>query len=135
MQKSFFLDIDPPTRTAQQKGAAIQGGHIRHYVKREVREAQEILRAALRPHRPPQPIAGAVELAVEFNFVAKSHKPGTWRSTRPDLDNLLKGLVDCMTATGFWNDDAQVSILHGHKQWSEHAGIYISIRELEARNV
>ena len=134
MQKSFFLDIDPPTRTAQQKGAAIQGGHIRHYVKREVREAQDFLRVALRPHRPAAPITGPVELSVEWHFVSKSHKP-SWRTTRPDLDNLLKGIIDCMTMEGFWADDNQICVLHGHKQWSEHAGIYISIRELEARNV
>ena len=32
---------------------------------------------------------------------------GEYRTTKPDTDNLQKLLKDCMTATGFWTDDAQ----------------------------
>lgn len=40
----------------------------------------------------------------------KTHKHKEWRVTKPDTDNLQKMLKDCMTLTGFWNDDAQVVV-------------------------
>ncbi len=129
---SFFLDIDPPTRTAQQKGASVIGGHVHHYVKPEVRAAQDILRAALRPYAPAKPLEGALCLKCRWFFVSKSHKPGTWRTTRPDTDNLQKGLKDCMTAEGFWKDDAQVVMEICSKRWSATPGIEISILTEEA---
>lgn len=124
---SFFLDIDPPTRTAQQKGTSVQGGHVHHYTKPEVKAAQDILRAALRPHRPPEPLEGPLCLHCFWHFTSKSHKPGTWRTTRPDIDNLQKGLKDCMTAEGFWKDDSQVVMEFASKQWSKEPGIDIAI--------
>jgi Holliday junction resolvase RusA-like endonuclease len=128
---SFFLDIDPPTRTAQQKGASVIGGHVHHYVKPEVRAAQEILRAALRPYAPDKPLDGPLSLNCFWYFTSKSHKPGTWRTTRPDTDNLQKGLKDCMTAEGFWHDDSQVVIECCSKRWDSRPGIRIELMTLE----
>ena len=127
---AFFLNIDPPTRTAQQKGTSVINGHVHHYVKPEVRAAQDILREALRPYAPDEPIAGPVHLRVEWHFTSKSHKP-SWRTTRPDLDNLQKGLKDCMTAEGFWIDDSQVCAEYAQKQWSDKSGIYIQVYEVK----
>jgi Holliday junction resolvase RusA-like endonuclease len=129
---SFFLDIDPPTRTAQQKGARVIGGHVHHYVKPEVRAAQDILCDALRPHVPDTPLEGPLCLKCKWYFTSKSHKPGTWRTTRPDTDNLQKGLKDCMTEVGFWKDDSQVVVEVSSKRWSDKPGIEISILTEEA---
>ena len=51
-----------------------------------------------------------------------------WKTTKPDTDNLQKGLKDCMTKCGFWEDDAQVVIEHVSKVWtSGQTGIQITI--------
>ena len=132
-RNEFYLNIDPPTRTAQQKGESIQGGRIVHYVKREVRDAEMTLREALRPHRPPAPLDGPLSLTCCWAFPrGKSHKDGEWRITRPDTDNLQKLLKDCMTREGFWVDDSRVCFEVCLKHWSDKPGILITVEQLEA---
>ena len=60
------------------------------------------------------------------------------KDTKPDTDNLQKLLKDCMTAVGFWVDDAQVCSELTEKRWvrgirkgGTASGIWISVREME----
>lgn len=39
-------------------------------------------------------------------------------------------LKDCMTALGFWSDDALVASEICEKFWAEVSGIYIKVEEL-----
>ena len=39
---------------------------------------------------------------------------------RPDTDNLLKHIKDCMTMAGVWTDDSIVSILIASKYYSDN---------------
>ena len=83
-------------------------------------------------HRPKEPIQGAVFLKVVWMFPkGRTHKDGEWRTTRPDTDNLQKMLKDCMTKTGFWEDDALVVREHVEKKWATDPGIAIEVKELE----
>lgn len=47
--------------------------------------------------------------------------------TKPDLDNSVKLLQDCMTKLGFWQDDRFVVSLITEKFWAQVPGIYIRI--------
>ena len=40
----------------------------------------------------------------------------------PDLDNLAKAVMDCMTRLGFWRDDSQVTTVTAYKYWSGKQG-------------
>ena len=105
----FFLDINPPTATAQEKSVRIVGGRPIFYDPAPLKKAKALLIAHLGNHRPIVPLDGALELRTTWLFpVGKSHKSGEWRTTRPDTDNLQKMLKDCMTRCGYWKDDAQV---------------------------
>ncbi len=53
--------------------------------------------------------------------------------SKPDTDNLQKLLKDCMTAVGFWKDDAQVASEICEKFWAEVPGIYVCAEELHRR--
>ena len=133
---SFFLDIEPPTVTAQQKGVKIirSGGKMRplFYEKDEVKKAREQLRIALTPHKPKEPIEGAVELCVTWFFKTKNKKrDGTFRTTRPDTDNIQKLFKDVMTEVGFWKDDSQVCIEAVMKRWALSPGISVTVMEVE----
>ena len=73
---------------------------------------------------------GAVRLMVKWCFPKGRHRNGQYRATRPDTDNLQKLLKDCMTATKFWKDDAQVASEIVEKFWAEVPGIYIRAEEI-----
>ena len=129
---NFFLEMVPPTVTAQEKKVAIIHGKPLFYEPKKLKEARQILTLALSSHRPEKPLLGALELSVLWLFPkGKSHKDCEYRTTRPDTDNLEKMLKDCMTRVGFWKDDAQVAREIVEKRWSsEPTGVSIKITEL-----
>lgn len=129
----FFLDIEPPTATAQMKKVSIIHGKPVFYEPAPVKTAKKLLMHALIKHVPKVPLEGPLFLHAVWLYPAgKSHKAGTWRVTRPDTDNIEKLLKDCMTKCGFWKDDAQVVKEIVEKRWSDDpTGIEIEIMELE----
>ena len=131
---NFFLSIDPPTATAQEKQVRVVSGKPIFYDPAPVKKAKQLLTGQLMIHRPENPFEGAVELRTIWLFPkGRSHRHGEWRTTKPDTDNLQKLLKDCMTKCGFWKDDAQVVREVVEKRWSdEPTGIYIEIRNPEA---
>ena len=128
----FKLKMIPPTATAQQKGERVVKGYIHHYKKKNVAQAEAILRDALLPYVPDEPITGKpIFLIVNWIFPypksAKKHKPGftRFKITRPDTDNLNKLLKDVMTDMGFWADDALICSETIIKRYSDEPGISI----------
>ena len=138
----FKLKMIPPTATAQQKGEQVIRGRIHHYKKKNVARAEAILRDALLPFVPDEPIVGQpirLEVTWEFPYLktAKKHKPGTVRHkfTRPDTDNLNKMLKDVMTDMGFWKDDALICTEIISKVYSDEPGIIIWIDAMDKDEV
>ena len=74
-----------------------------------------------------------MRLLVKWCFPRGEHADGEYRTTKPDTDNLQKLLKDCMTAVGFWKDDAQVASEICEKFWAELPGIYDCAEELHRR--
>ena len=126
----FFLPMIPPTATHQEKQVKVVRGRPVFYEPPAVKDARAKLRAYLAKHRPEEPFSGPVRLMVKWCFPRGRHGDGEWRATRPDTDNLQKLLKDCMTAEGFWADDAQVASEICEKFWAEIPGIYIAAEEL-----
>ncbi|MGN0851830.1 MAG: RusA family crossover junction endodeoxyribonuclease [Kiritimatiellia bacterium] len=120
----IILNIVPPTATAQQKGAYVAGGRVRFYKKEKVRIAENLLASMLKDYQPKEPINEAVNVSVVFCFpYRKNERKHIVRNglivphtTRPDLDNMEKALLDTLTRLGFWNDDALVCSKHTRKQ-------------------
>ena len=134
----FKLKMIPPTATAQQKGECVRAGYIHHYKKKNVAAAEAILRDALLPYVPAEPITEKpIFLMVHWMFPypksAKKHLPGWERMkiTRPDTDNLNKMLKDVMTDMGFWKDDALICSEHIYKMYGDEPGIEIDIEVVE----
>lgn len=125
----FFLDMIPPTVTHQQKKVAMTAGRPMFYEPPRLAAARELLTLRLLPHRPQEPCRQGVKLTVRWQFPRGRRRAG-YRITRPDTDNLQKLLKDCMTAAGFWKDDALVAVEHVEKLWSDEPGIYIRIEAL-----
>jgi Holliday junction resolvase RusA-like endonuclease len=127
----FFIDMVPPTVTAQTRRVTFQGGKPHFYQTKQLKDAKELFCIELMRHRPDQPLQGAVRLHVTWMFPTKTHKEGEWRITRPDTDNLQKLLKDCMTETGYWKDDSQVAVECIGKMWvRSRPGIQIKAEEI-----
>lgn len=128
----FFIPCTPPTATAQEKQVTIRNGKPVFYEPARLKQAKRELISWLAPHAPQSPMTGAVYLEVHWYFpCGKTHLDGSWRTTRPDTDNLEKMLKDCMTKTGFWHDDAQVVYEKVEKKWSSLPGIKIRAEIVE----
>ncbi len=113
----FYLDINPPTVTAQEHKVRVNRGRPMFYNTTRLQQAKAVFESLLMRYRPQQPLDGPVALTVDWFFFTGSRKDGEWRITRPDTDNLQKLLKDCMTRTGFWKDDSQVCVEMISKRW------------------
>ena len=67
---------------------------------------------------------------VKWCFPAEGRKNGSWRTAKPDTDNLEKALKDEMTRLHFWADDAQVCSEIVEKFWSDPCGVFVRVEEL-----
>lgn len=132
MELEFFMPMIPPTVTHQEKKVRVVKGKPVFYEPAELKAARAKLMAHLGKHKPDHRMSGAVELSVAWLFpCGDAHEPGEYRITKPDTDNLQKLLKDCMTAVGFWSDDAQVAMEHVEKRWNDVPGIYITAKEIK----
>ena len=126
----FFLSIDPPTVTQQEHCLGVsRNGKPYVYEDQRLADARAKLTAYLNQHKPDAPMDGPLALSCVWFFHSDSHKDFEWKVSKPDTDNLQKMLKDCMTALGFWHDDAQVVRELAMKQWvrKEPPGILISL--------
>ncbi|MDH6509675.1 Holliday junction resolvase RusA-like endonuclease [Paenibacillus sp. PastM-3] len=132
MPTEFFMPMKkPPTITHQQKQVTIVNDKPVFYEPDELKAARAMLMAHLGQHAPKRAYVGPVRLLVKWCFPLKGqHQDGEYKATKPDIDNSQKLLFDCMTACGYWKDDALVASLIAEKFWAALPGIYIRIEEL-----
>lgn len=125
---NFFMPMLPPRTTYQQKQINWKNKTI--YEPAGVREARAKLSGHLAKHRPEQPMEGPIRLTVKWLYRTKTKEP-KYKDTRPDIDNIQKLLLDCMTDLGFWKDDGQVASMIVEKFWvRDLPGIYIKVERL-----
>lgn len=128
----FFMAMAKvPTATHQEKQVRVVKGKPVFYDPPEVQAARSKLTAHLAGHTPEHPLEGGVRLLVKWCFPRGEHEDGEYRTSKPDTDNLQKLLKDCMTAVGFWKDDAQVASEICEKFWAEVPGIYVCVEEIQ----
>ena len=127
----FFMAMNPPTITHQEKQVHVVSGKPVFYEPAELKAARAKLEAYLAQHKPEQKYTGPIELVSTWCFPIKGkHRDGEPMTNKPDTDNLQKLLKDCMTTVGFWKDDALVCREIVEKFWAEVPGIYIRVTEL-----
>ena len=129
----FFMAMDPPTCTHQEKQVAVIKGKPVFYDPSEVKAAKQKLMGHLVRHKPGKRYETGIRLITRWCFPGGRHRDGEYRITKPDTDNLQKLLKDCMTMCGFWKDDALVASELVEKFWADIPGIYIRIEELELK--
>lgn len=125
------LPIDPKEiKTAQQKGERVVFGRngkpfVHHYTKTKVAKSQRALSALILSAknragwicaRRDSPVWVSAEFVYPVGSLPKKMQ-GKEKTTRPDIDNLLKGLFDACTDCRLWEDDSQVQIAQAVKRY------------------
>lgn len=132
IKKEFvlFFENQIPTVTAQQKRFSFKTKHT--YEPKRLADTRKLFMQLLEKEKPEFKLVGPVRLEIEFHYATKEKKKlGKYKTTRPDLDNTVKLLQDCMTRTEFWDDDNQVVILHLVKKWDSEPYIKVRVTEVE----
>ncbi len=132
-----FARITIPTATPQQKGLMVVGGTPRYYTKGKVRNALALYWSVILSGRPRgfKKFEGPVRVMIMFCFAApkkwgkKARAAITPKTTRPDLDNMAKTVLDAATRAHVWDDDAQVTRLDLRKAYGPEEFVRIVIEE------
>lgn len=88
---------------------------------------QRFIRARVKANMSA-PIETPVRLGVYMGYKAKRKKDiGQPKTTRPDNDNIVKLIQDCLMSAGIIKDDSIIYDLRVLKKWTATEYIYINI--------
>lgn len=157
MKYEVILDMTPPISTVQHKGERVvrgKGGKffIHHFTKKKQQSAlDEYVRRLKSDIKRRANLDGigtfymfttAIKVEIDFLFphpcYIKKLDRGLWlpKVTRPDVDNMAKGLLDCITRVGLIQDDGLIFDLRLRKltvpQKFRGVRIYITDEDVEA---
>ena len=139
----FFMPMIPPTVTQQEHKVAVnrKSGRVVFYDPPELKAARSRFMDQVGRYAPEAPLDGALQLITKWIWPMDQERQEmlavvdperfAWKTTKPDTDNLIKLLKDCMTRTGFWKDDAQVASEVTEKFLAHRPGIYVRIERLQ----
>ena len=92
----------------------------------------------IKRYRPENPWDGPVQVIIEWRFPFNKSTPkkylhrDEWKTTRPDLDNMEKVILDSLTRTGFIVDDSIICNKTTTKKHSSNPGISIRLIKIPA---
>lgn len=67
---------------------------------------------------------------IPKSWTKKKKEGAKWHTSKPDVDNLCKGVMDALNGIAY-KDDTQVCYIQAQKQYAQSAGILIEIEETE----
>lgn len=115
---TWILTI-PVEPTGQMRPRAfVRGNHAAMHKDKKQETRESAIMAYIQPHVPAQRFTGPLLLGVRAFMPLPKSKPRKWLdqaragfirpTTKPDLDNLIKQVKDCLTQMGVWDDDKLV---------------------------
>jgi Holliday junction resolvase RusA-like endonuclease len=138
---SAFVNIEPISATHQSSlrvlktisGRFFLGKTSSSKIKRWISEFErEIVSKSL----PKSPIDGPISVHISFRFGynkgirKKDIGKILWKTTRPDLDNMEKSILDSLSRVGVITEDKNVVLKSSEKCYCKKPGIYITIDKL-----
>jgi Holliday junction resolvase RusA-like endonuclease len=112
----FIIPLIPVGQRRARHG--VVAGRAMTYKDPKQRHEEGSLNAFLAQHQPQEPLDGPVLLGVKAFMPIPKSKPKKWQAaamsgavrpvTKPDLDNILKHVKDCLSTMRYWQDDRQV---------------------------
>ena len=131
MKIEFVERFDIPSATAQQRG---HGAHGRTWASPGLQAARAAWRALFEKYRPERPLSGAISVTMVLYY----HRMGTGagkrfpKTTRPDIDNVVKVVLDALMAAGIIADDAAVFNVNAWK-FAEIGAEHVQFSIMECR--
>lgn len=130
MRWSFFLPCIPVAQ-GRPRAAVTRIGHIRMYDPERSRSWKHELAWASLPYKPKVPSEFPLRISLQFVLPKPASVRRSYPSVKPDLDNLIKGVLDSFTGI-FWRDDAQiVDYAMMSKRYGAQSGVAVCIEEIE----
>jgi len=109
------FDVQGEPKGQPRPRAFSRGGHASVYDPGTAEGWKGAVALAAKPFLPPSPLDCPLRLTVAFFFPrpkrlmrAKDPEGALPHTARPDLDNAIKAIMDCLTQIGMWHDDALV---------------------------
>lgn len=127
----LHFNIDPPDTTHQAALRILKTKDGRQFVGKmkgsKAKNFEGQWRAEIRPKRPKFPIEKGTPVRVVFGLFYKSCKSRPckeiqWKTTKPDADNVIKTMLDCLVEEGYIATDQQVADLRVMKLEWDHGG-------------
>lgn len=83
---------------------------------------------AMRTAKQPTWIAGeAVHVSIVFTFQRPQKRKGRFKTTKPDIDKLVRAVLDGLTSVVF-DDDSQVAQVSATKQYGSPERTFIRVK-------
>lgn len=137
MNITVTIPITPKAQKRDRIG--LFGGHCRSYKDKVQSQYEGKVAALIAQHRPDKPIEGALNVFIDCLLPIPVSKSKKWKlqaingwilpTSKPDLDNCAKNILDIMSGV-FFQDDKQVVVLRVSKRYSTEPRWVITIEEL-----
>ena len=115
---------------------ARQGGRTWAYNPKTADEWKDVVKAGGLQNRLNKPIEGPIAMQIDFFMKRpKRLKKGEagYCPVKPDIDNLVKAVMDSLNDTGIWGDDNQVVEICSSKKYcsdGDEPGAQIAIEAI-----
>lgn len=88
-------------------------------------------------HNRKEPYDGPISISFQFYMPIPTRLKirSVFHCRRPDLDNMIKFILDVCKDIGFYHDDAQVAQISAMKQYARNPHTSFVIRELKDEKV
>lgn len=141
MDEIHIVVKQAPTKSTHQSALRVMrrkggGFFVGKYAKSEIKVWTAMFADAIREYKPKEPWDCPVHLEIGFYFPwpesasQKKKSSTTWKTTRPDLDNSEKTILDTLTAEGFVVDDSVICSKASYKMHSNEPKIAIFLKKL-----
>lgn len=110
---------------------AMRGRFPTVYTPKETREAEDSFMQQAIKQKPETPLEGALSIRIKFYKIkpkSMSKKVIHW-TTKPDLDNLVKLVIDALNKV-FFQDDAQIIEISASKEYDQTPRTEVEIRKI-----
>ena len=114
-QTVAVFDVQGEPKGQPRPRAFVRNGHASVYDAGTAEGWKAQIALAAHPFLPASPLEGPVKLTAAFFFPRparlmrkKDPEGAVLHTAKPDADNALKAVMDCLTQIGMWHDDSQV---------------------------